>query len=70
MVSAHTTNTLVLPKGVILAEAEGDRRGWGLNLATLPRETLYQLQDGVSTELRTQEGCALQILSDHKDKLE
>lgn len=40
---ARTTNTLVLPEGTIVAVADDDMRGWGLTLATLPRETLYQL---------------------------
>ena len=70
MLRAHTTKTLVLPEGTILVEAEGDMRGWGLNLTTLPRETLYQLQDGVTAELRTREGHALQVLSEQKLNLE
>jgi len=43
MVHTQTTNTLVLLVGVVLAEVEGDMRGWGLNLVALPREILYQL---------------------------
>jgi len=39
-------------------------------LATLPRETLYQLQDGATTELRAREACALQILMEHKTNLD
>ena len=45
-------------------------RGWGLNLATIPRETLYQLQDGVTTELRAREGHTLHILIEHRTNLE
>ena len=41
MLRTRTINTLVLPKGVVLAVAEGDMRGWGLSLVALPRETLY-----------------------------
>lgn len=32
MFHTHTMNTLVLPNDAILAEVEGDMRGWGLNL--------------------------------------
>ena len=59
-VRSHTMNTLVLPVGAVLAEAEGDMRSWELNLTTLPHENLYQLQDGVTTELRAREGHAVQ----------
>lgn len=63
-------DTLVLPEGAVLAEAEGDMRSWGFNLAALLREALYQLQDGVSLELRAREGRTLQVLSEHKLNLE
>lgn len=69
MVCASIMNTFVLP-GAIVAEVEGDIRGWGMNLLTLPRETLYQLQDGVITELHVREGRTLQILMEHKENLE
>jgi len=29
MLRARTMNTLVLPEGAVLVEAEGDMRGWG-----------------------------------------
>lgn len=51
MVHTNTMNTLVFPAGTVLVELEGNVRSWGLNLATLHRETSYQLQDGVTTEL-------------------
>jgi len=70
MVCTHTMNTLELPTGAVLAEAKGDMRSWRLNLASLPRETLYQLQDGVTAELHAREGCDLQILMEHKENLE
>jgi len=60
----------VLPEEAILAEAEGDIRGWGLNLAALPRETIHQLQGGVIAKIRAREGHTLQILSEQKAKLE
>lgn len=37
---------------------------FGLNLATLLREILYQLQDGTKTKLRAREGCTVQMLSE------
>lgn len=70
MLRACTMNTLVLPKDTVLEEAEGDMRGWGLNLDSLPRETLYQLQDGITVELWAKEGCALQVLSEKNVNLE
>lgn len=63
-------NTLVFLAGVTLAEVEGDMWSWELNLTTLPRETLYQLQDGVTAELCAREGHALQILTEYKENLE
>lgn len=62
-------NTLAFLAGTVLAEVEGDVRSWGLNLAALGRETLYQLQDGVTTELRAREGRALRTLMEHKANL-
>lgn len=67
---SHSINTLVLPVGVVLAEAEGDMCSWELNLTALPRKTLYQLQDGVTTEPHAMEGRAFQILTEHKENLE
>lgn len=52
-----------MPEGVLTAASKDDQAAMsnmicvGLNLATLPREILYQLQDEVITKLRTQEGC-------------
>jgi len=70
MVRASTMYTLVLTTIAVVVETEGDMRGWGLNLAALPRETLYQLQDGVTAELCARESCALQMLMDHGTNLE
>ena len=36
----------------------------GLNLATLPWETLYQLQDEIMEKLRAKESCEIQVLSE------
>lgn len=41
-----------------------------VNLATLPRETLYVLQDGINAELRARERRALQVLSEQKINME
>ena len=49
MLRAGTTITFVLPEGTVLAATEGDgattsqMKGWGLILAALPKEILYQL---------------------------
>jgi len=65
MLRTRTKNTFPLLEGAVLAAAEGDgatasqMKGWGFNLAAFPRETLYQLQDGVTAELHTREGHAL-----------
>jgi len=59
----HTANTLVLPEGAVLATVEGDKATTSpikccrLNLDAHPRETLYQLQDGVTAELHSREGA-------------
>ena len=36
-------------------------KGIGINMVVLPRETLYILQDGITTELRARERCVLSI---------
>ena len=49
------TNTTVLLDGALVTENEGDMpmvsrlKGIELNIVELPRETLYILQDGVTT---------------------
>lgn len=42
----------------------------GLNMATLPWEMLYLLQDGVTTELQARESCALQVMSEQRINIE
>ena len=57
MLRAQMTNTIVLPDGALVIENEADRpmvtglKGIRLNIVALPRETLYILQDGVTTKL-------------------
>ena len=58
-------NTIMLSEGALKAENEDDRaavrriKGLGLNLAALLRDTLYQLQAGITTELYAREGRAI-----------
>lgn len=55
----------MLLKGVLIVENESDRamvgriKGLGLNLVTLPRDTLYRIQYGITVELGTREGQAI-----------
>ena len=57
LLRANMANTAVLPEGALTTEKEDDRAtvgrimGLGLNLVALPRDTLYQLQYGITTEL-------------------
>lgn len=66
---SRMTNTIILLKGALVIENEVDRpmfsalKGVGINMAMLPRETLYVLQDGVTIELRDRVGHALQVMS-------
>lgn len=69
-------NTIVLPEGVLAAETETDKAavgritGLGLNLAALPRDTLYQLQDGITVELRAREGRTIQVMNEKNINIE
>jgi len=44
--------------------------GLGLNLAALPRDSLYQLQDSVTMELRARKGCAEQVVREQRINIE
>jgi len=65
-------NSFVLLESALEIAKEVDQtmmnnmKGVGLNLATLQRETLYQLHDGVITELYSREGCAIQVFNEQK----
>ena len=65
MLRTRVTNTIVLPDGALTTEKEDDRpmvrslKEVGLNMAALPWETHYILQDGVTAELRAKESHAL-----------
>lgn len=70
MLCARMTNTIVLPYGALITKNEADRSmvsklsGIGLNVVMLPREMLYVLHDGITTELRAREGRVLQVISE------
>ena len=57
MLRARMTNTIVFLDGALITENEANRpmvsglKGIGLNVTAFPREMLYVLQDGVTTEL-------------------
>jgi len=57
MLCTRVTNTIVLPEGALVTENEADRpmvselKGVGINMATIPQETLYFLQDQIIVEL-------------------
>ena len=69
-------NTIVLPEGALTVENEDNKatvrkiKGLGLNLATLLGDTLCQLQDGITAELRAREGRAIQVMSEQKINIE
>jgi len=70
MSHANTTNTIVPPEGTLVTKNEADRpmvnalKGVGINMATLLREMLYVLQDGVTVELWAKKNHALQVISE------
>lgn len=76
MLRAHMTNTIVLAEEALVTENEANRpmvsalKGVGINMVVLPQEMFYVLQDGVTTELRAREGCALQMLSEQQINME
>lgn len=62
--------TLMLPASTVIVEAEGDMRSCRLNLAAVTCENLYWLHDVVIMKLRARDGCAIQIVMEHKAKVE
>ena len=76
MSCARMTNTIVLPEGALVIENEANMpmvsglKGIGLNMAALPRETLYVLQDEVTAEMRAKEGRPLQVMSEQRINIE
>ena len=73
---AKMVNVVTLPEGSLIADNMEDRaavgwiKGLGLNLAALPRDILYQLQDRMTTELCVREGRAVQMLSEQRINIE
>lgn len=69
-------NTIVFPKGALVSSNTMDHmslsmmKDLGLNMAALPRETLYQLQDEITRELWARESRAIQVLSEQKINIE
>lgn len=63
---------IVLPDGALIVEVEDDRatvcalQKVSLDLATLPREALHTLHDGLITKLRAREQRALNVISEQK----
>ena len=76
MLHARVTNTIIMLDGALITEKEADRpmvnslKGVGLNMVTLPWETLYFLQDGVTAELRARESRAIQVMSEQHINIE
>ena len=70
------TNTIVLPDGALITKNEANRpmvsslKEVGLNMVALPRETLYLLQDGVTTELWAMESRAIQVMREKHINIE
>lgn len=69
MLHTRVTNTIVLPQGALVIEKEANRpivnqlKGVKINMAMLPQDTLYVLQDGVTVEMQAREGRMLQVMS-------
>jgi len=73
---AHMTNIIALLERALVIEKEADRptvsalKRVRINMAALPREMLYVLQDGVTAKLWSREGRALQVLSKQRINME
>lgn len=69
---AKMVNTIMFLDGALRADnmediaAIGQIKGLSLNLVALLRDVLYQLQNRAMTEIRTREGCAVQMLSEQR----
>jgi len=76
LLQAKMANIIVLPEGALTTDNAEDRaaigwlKGLGLNLSALPREILYQLQDGTTTELCARKGRTVQMLSERRINIE
>lgn len=74
MVHMLDPQAIVMLDGALTIEVEDDRvtvsafMRVGLNFSTLPSEGLHTLQGGVIMELRSQEQCSLNVISEQKAK--
>lgn len=70
MLHTRMTSTIVLPEGALVTDNEVNRpmvsvvKGLGINMAMLPQEMLYVLQDRVIVEIWAREGHTLQVMSE------
>ena len=76
LLKAQMAHSITIPaRALITANAEdrvvlGCLIGLGLNVATLPQESLQQLQNSATMELLTRAGHAKQILQEQKINIE
>jgi len=76
MLHTRVTNVVPLPNRALTTENEADRpiisslKGVGVNMAMLPREMLYHLQDGVTIKLRAWKSHALQGMTKQRINIE
>lgn len=76
MLCTWVNNMIVLLDGALTIQNEANRstvsslRGVRLNMAMLPREMLYLLQDGVTIKLKARESHALQVMSEQHINIE
>ena len=66
----HKLHIISLPMEVIRATTTGDKGSWELNLATMSRDILYLLQDGVTQEFHAREGRTFHVMTEQKEKIE
>lgn len=76
MFHVRMVKIIVFPEGALVSSNVMDQMSLNmmkyiaLNLAALPREMLYHLQDGITAELQARESCAIQVLSEKKFNIE
>ena len=66
MYTDHSTLKYLVNKPVLGGRICRWFKGVGLNLAVLPGKVLHLLYDGMITELRAREQCALQVISEQQ----
>lgn len=76
LLQAKMANTIALLTGTLKSDNAVDKAvvgrltGLRLNLASLPCESLYQLQDSATMELCTREGHAVKVLNEQRINIE